>query len=119
MQLPYSNGMVFYTLNSSSESKPKLHQLQSLCVGERRLRIIDSVAADWEGIAIALQFEASEIETVRSDCHFQSKPACRNIFGKWLDGQGCQPVTWQRLGEALADVGFSTLARDLQEVLGN
>ncbi len=101
-----------------SGTQPKLHQLQSLNIEEKNIRIIDSVAADWEEVAIALHFDVPEIATVRLECHHQPKPACRMILSKWLNGQGCQPPTWERLTEALSDANFPSLAQDLQQILG-
>ncbi len=111
--ITFSFGFIHY-----SGTQPNLKLLQSLNIGEKRIRIIDSVAANWEEVAIALDFDVPEIATVRLECHFQPKPACRMILSNWLKGQGCQPPTWERLVEALSDANFLSLAQDLQQILG-
>jgi len=45
--------------------------------------------------------------------------ACREMFQKWLDGEGSQPVTWETLMAARVGAGFITLVEDLQEIIRN
>ena len=101
---------------SYTADEPKLHELQCLYVRSTTIRIIDTVAANWEAIAIALHFN-SDIEIVQRNTHHQVVPACRTIFQKWLKGEGCKPVSWQRLIEALLHAKFIVLAKELQEIL--
>jgi len=127
---------------SSPADKPKLYQLQCLQCQEKRVKtrrwfgfkgqktrssvpilkqvkIIETVAARWEEVALALHFEGHTIQNIRYDTRFQCVDACREMFQKWLDGEGSQPVTWETLMAALVGAGFITLVEDLQELLRN
>jgi len=107
---------------SSTADKPKLYQLQCLQCQGRRVKIIENVAAKWEKVALALHFEGHTIQNIRSDPHIQCiDTACRVMLQKWLDGEGSQhqQVTWGTLMDALIDIGFVTLVKELQEILRN
>ena len=103
---------------SSPADKPKLYQLQCLQCQGRRVKIIETVAAKWEEVALALHFEGHTIQNIRYDPHIQCiDTACRVMLQKWLDGEGHQPMTWGTLMDALIDIGFVTVVEDLQEIL--
>ena len=80
---------------------------------------METVAAKWEEVALALHFEDHTIQNIRYDTRIQCVDACREMFQKWLDGEGSQPVTWETLMAALVGAGFITLVEDLQEILRN
>ena len=84
------------------------------------MRIIDSVAAKWEEVAIALGFDASAIACVRRDHSSDCKAACTLVLQKWLNKEYahiCKPVTWSTLIECLKDAEFSSLAHRITEIL--
>ena len=76
------------------------------------MKIIQTVAADWEELAFMLQFSDSKIEKLR-----ERDKCCEEMFHRWLEGKACQEVTWERLIEALGDMGESTLAETIQQLL--
>ena len=105
---------------SLTADNPKLYQLQCLQCRGRRVKIIETVAAKWEEVALALHFEGHTIQNIRYDPHIQCiDTACRVMLQKWLDGEGRQPVAWGTLMDALIDIGFVTVVEDLQEILRN
>ena len=59
--------------------------------------------------------EGHECDTANIGC----QESCHEIFRRWLDGQGCQPITWEKLIEALKDAEKSCLAEQLQDFLAN
>ena len=81
------------------------------------VKVIDSVAARWEKVAMRLHFNHHVIECIRRDNHHQTTPSCQKMFAEWLDGSGRKPVNWQTLITALQEADFSELASDLQVVL--
>ena len=81
------------------------------------MKIIETVAARWEEIALELHFEGHTLQNVRYNTRIQCIDACREMFQKWLDGEGRQPVTWETLMDALVGAGFVTVVEDLQEIL--
>ena len=125
---------------SSPADKPKLYQLQCLQCQEKRVKtrrwfgfkgqktrssvpilkqvkIIETVAARWEEVALALHFEGHTIQNIRYDTRIQCVDACCVMLQKWLDGEGLHPVTWEILMDALVAAGFVTVVEDLQEIL--
>ena len=84
------------------------------------MKIIETVAARWEEVALALHFEGHILRNIRYDPHIQCiDTSCREMFQKWLDGEGREPVTWKTLMDALIDIGFVTEVEDLQEIITN
>ena len=93
-------------------------QLQKFVgVSGRAFKVVGKVSADWEELALALHFDGEVIRAVKQSEHFQVKAACRTILQRWLEGEGQQPVTWETLVEALADIEHGTLASDLRREL--
>ena len=93
-------------------------QLQSFVgVGGRPVRVVENVCADWEKLALALQFRGGVIRAVERSQHFQVEAACITILQRWLDGEGRQPMTWETLIGCLEDIGHGTLASDLKREL--
>ena len=80
---------------------------------------MDAAASEWEDLAIALGFEAADIDCVKRDYVQNAKGACREILMKWLNGEIelDAPVTWSTLVQCLIDAGQVGLAQDLQEML--
>ena len=84
------------------------------------MKIIETVAARWEEVAMELHFEGYTLQNIHYDPHILCvDTACRVMFQKWLDGEGRQPATWETLIDALVGAGFITVAEDLQEILRN
>ena len=81
------------------------------------MRVMETVAAGWEHVAIALGFEGFVLEAIQRDAHFQTSTACRQILQRWLEGGGLQPVNWNTLTEALIEAGYLDLATDIRELL--
>ena len=80
--------------------------------------MIEGVAAHWEDLAKALDFETSEIEHVRDMFH-QTEDACREVLRRWLEGQGetRQPVNWAILIDSLLEAGIVEIADNLKGVV--
>ena len=93
--------------------RPRMLQLQNF-IG---VKVVQKLAADWEKLALALDFDHEIIREVERSQHFQVEGACRTILQRWLDGQGSQPATWDTLVKCLENIDHRTLARDLRKVL--
>ena len=108
--------------NHILDNKPKLQELQVLSSESgdaKKIRVIDTVAAQWEELAIALGFEAAVINYIRRDHVHDAKGACCHVLTKWLmeeEENLRAPVTWTTLIECLMDAGFASLAEDLKIV---
>ena len=115
--------MKFKYTSVITDNKPKLQELQVLSSESgdmKKLRVIDTVAAQWEELAIALGFEAAVINYIRRDHVHNAKGACCQVLTKWLAEEAEEnlrgPVTWATLIECLADAGFASLAEDLTKI---
>ena len=100
--------------------KPTPQQLQVLKTNsEKRVRVIDCIAVDWEEVAIALGFEPPHIDCVKRDYIQNAKGACRQILTNWLNGETNQdmPITWETLIQCLIDAGQVSVAEDLRQIL--
>ena len=87
--------------------------------GGRKVRVIDSVASEWEELAIALGFEKCDTDSFNRDYSQNAKGACRTVLRMWLNGESDldQPITWTTLIQCLIDAGFASVAEDLEEIL--
>ena len=78
-------------------------------------KIIQKVAHDWQKLASLLGLSDVERAIHYDTVKFGCESSCRETFRRWLAGEGCQPVTWERLIEVLRDAEKSEYAKDLEE----
>ena len=99
--------------------KPTLKLLQALKHGEKRVKVIESVAAEWEQLAIALEFDSPVIDYLRRDFNHDAKGAVTQVLTKWLNGESDsgRPITWDTLIQCLNDAGQVGIAEDLDNLL--
>ena len=96
------------------DEMPSLQQLQRINGRDYKvIRIMNTVAPEWEELAICMGFEAHVINTIRTDNLQNSKGATRQLFMTWLEGKA---RSWEGLVEHLDDAGFSVIASDLQDM---
>ena len=104
---------------SKTENTPKFHEFHLIVANNVEVRLIDSVSAKWEKLAIHLHFLETDIERIRRDCHFQTEHCCRTVLTEWLEGKGRKPKTWDTVIQALKDAQLSEVARKLILVLSD
>lgn len=92
----------------------------------RAVRILDTLAAQWEHIAIAIGLETADINIISRDHAHDASQACLHLFIHWLDeenyplGQGSLlPPTWQSLHQSLIHAGFNSIADEIKQILEN
>ena len=101
----------------SIDDTPTLQQLQQIQgKNDKTIKIIETVAPEWEELAIAMGFEHFVIDTIRRDNVHDAKTATRQLFTLWLNGECYGVVSWERLVECLHDSGFACVAFDVQEM---
>ena len=98
------------------DEMPELHQLQHLSRDSIVVNVIKAVAPCWEKFALYLKMDKSMIDIWKRDTG-QVEDAARELFGHWLDGSGCQPVSWRMLIQALHEAGLSIIAANVEKVL--
>ena len=101
----------------TTESVPKWHELHYIESQGKQIKIFDRVAAEWEQVAARLHFESHTIRAIKVDSCYQTDPACRSMFDRWLQGNGRMPTTWQTLITALNEAEFSSLAKEIQQII--
>lgn len=94
-----------------------MYQLDSLKVGDQRLKIIQEMAASWHKLATFLEFEDAIVQTIQRDKLGSCEECCRETLRRWLREEACRPVTWERLIVALDDAEKGELAEQLQNHL--
>ena len=94
--------------------EPLSHQLQMLKLpGGKRVKIVETIAYRWHEVALALHFEGSVIASIKESTFSNVEEGCRRMLDRWREGGCREPVTWERLAEALQDAGFRKLAESL------
>ena len=81
--------------------------------GEKRVKIVETIAYRWQDVALALHFEGSVIASIKESTFSNVEEGCRRMLDRWLEGGCREAVTWKRLVEALQDAGFIELAESL------
>ena len=77
-----------------------------------------NVAADWEKLAIMLEFDEDghTIKAIQRDLWGAGVHACcMQALQLWLRGKGKHPVTWDTLIECLVDIDCVQLTRNIKE----
>lgn len=92
-------------------------QLACLKYDQRKLCIVNQVAAKWRTLAlVGLKLDHSVVEMIACD-NTRVQDRCTEVFSKWLNGEGCKPVSWETLVEALKDIEKSELASEVESAL--
>ena len=64
------------------------------------MRVVQEVAAEWEKLALHLQFPHSVIQIIKTD-HRYCEACSRELFRRWLEGEAeLKEVTWKGLDES-------------------
>ena len=103
------------------DDPPKMYQLEQLASSDSKtISVIESTAAKWEEVAIALGLDAPAIERIRRDYTSDCREACSQMFAHWLKMDYLdeeKPVTWSTLIDCLKDAEFSSVAEELHDIL--
>ena len=75
---------------------------------------------DWWELGVALDFNPDLLKTIEGNnwnrAH-RTEQCCNDLLSRWLDGEACQSVTWERLIEALKKIECAVLADQLEQTL--
>ena len=80
--------------------------------------VVPKVSAEWEDIALALDYGISYIKKISLE-HKDPKKCCRALFKDWLEtSNGAEPKIWQTLLDKLKEIEeFHAIAKDIIEKL--
>ena len=97
-------------------SKPLLHQLLSLRLDSRELKVMDDVCITWRKLGILLEVDYSVLTAIEKN-NMKPEDCCIEMLHKWLSGEAVQPITWERLIKAIEGVGLYDLVNWLETLL--
>ena len=105
-----------------TDKQPQLHQLEQLTGsdGSKSVQVINSVAAKWEELAIALGFDAPAIAHIKRDYSTDCREACSQMLQMWLRMEcntASRSISWATLIQCLKDAEFSSIGQELEEIL--
>ena len=100
----------------SADSQPTLQELQALLHNGEQINIVETIAAKWRAVGIALCLNRHCIDIIQSDAlpPNQTEKACLAMLQCWMGGRG---ATWRALIRALEDVEENVLASQLKDSL--
>ena len=105
--------------------KPTLRQLICLRYTDKngeecKIHITDSVTAHWRRLGLALNFELCDLNNIKHNST-DVEDWCQELLSQWLQGSvaGGEPVTWERLVEAMEDAQCGEVAQRVREVLSD
>ena len=83
------------------------------------MRIITSIAANWEILAIRFGFSEGMIKTIKKKAFYQPDDACCKMLTRWLNGEeGLKRPTWYNLIQCLEETEeFPSLTGDIKEAI--
>ena len=100
----------------SIDSLPTPQELQALPHNGQQINIIETIAAKWKAVGIALCLNRHRIDIIERDAlrPNQTENACRAMLEYWMEGRR---ATWRALIRALEDVDENVLASQLKDAL--
>lgn len=87
-------------------------------MGDKQVKIIQEVGVDWMNLGIRLEFDYNLLKAIERDYRYIHK-ICYELLNRWLNGEGCQPVTWATLIQVLSDAEHAGLADRLRLLLSS
>lgn len=106
-------GLKHSSITPPADDIPSMHYLE-------HLKVIQKVAIEWKKVANLLRLPTEVVNNVHQDTVMLGcERSCREIFSRWLAGEGCQPITWRKLIEVMEDAERSILAQELAEFVSS
>jgi hypothetical protein len=84
--------------------------------GGRKVRVVESIASEWEEVAKALDMGQEDIDMIKTRHSDHDEEACREMLATWLEGNNSE-VSWTALTQALIDAGLPELAYNLKDAV--
>ena len=110
--------MQYCLISPSADSQPTLKELQALPHSRGNINVIESLAANWKRVAIALSINSYRIAIIDANSSRNVEDACLEMLQWWLDQQQEKKATWRALIRAIRDVAeLQVLARDMETAL--
>ena len=78
-----------HSLPPSTDSQPTLQELQALPHNGQQINILETIAAKWRRVGIALGLNRHRIDIIQSDTlpPNQTEKACRAMLEYWMEGR--------------------------------
>ena len=78
---------------------------------------MESVAPQWELIAVVLGFSVARIKSIDKSKHYQTDDATFEMFSRWLEGEhDLKPPTWDVVIQCLKEANLLDLAETLSNI---
>ena len=99
-----------------ADKRPTIAQLQLLSLSGRRVEIIKSLAPRWHlfGDHLSFDSDSTTIDLIKEKHQGDPESGCKEMFQKWLKGEGVRPVNWRTLAQLLEDFEYKRLATDIR-----
>lgn len=83
------------------------------------VRIIETIACDWQSVAIALGFDGPRIKNIEKDHPNRCENASHDMLLRWLHGEHDLhgPVTWITLIDSVEQAEMTELAGKIRQCL--
>ncbi len=84
----------------------------------KRINIPQEIGVRYQKVGILLLEDetGARIEAIADQHRGNAERINMDVFQKWINGNGKQPITWGTLVEVLKDAEFNSLASDIEEV---
>ena len=78
--------------------------------------VIPTVAAKWRELSDLLEIDPNVTANIEEKTKGNPETACREVFTKWLKGEGSEP-TWEELLDAIDSLKYTTFVEELRAKL--
>ena len=78
--------------------------------------VIPTVASKWRELSDLLEIDPNVTENIEEKTKGDPEKACREVFRRWLKGEGVEP-TWEELLDTLDSLKFTVFVAELQAKL--
>ena len=73
------------------------------------------MAANWLTLGDLLKID--DLDNIKEEYKNDPRLCCREMFNRWIRGEGVQPSTWGKLIELIDNAGDVVLAKDVKNAV--
>ena len=116
----YTHTYTHMHTNAALDDKPTLPQILSFPSSKGSINLPQRIGNSYYKFGVLLLNDKTGAMIGSLETKNLNNPHRINcdIFTVWLQGSGCQPVTWRKLVEVLEQIELLTLAEEIEEELG-
>jgi hypothetical protein len=82
--------------------------------GDKKVNLADKIGVSYYDFGVQLLEDDYRVTAIEKEMNRKASDINREIFRRWLQGSGRQPVSWATVVTVLQDIGLVRLAQDIE-----